>query len=186
MIADREALIAKWQQRREDYIRKGNPVDAAHAERLRQCADELEALLASEPAGADVWDEARVRRYCEAADRKLAETLDDLTALRAERERLQAEIELRTSQMSRIGLCPDHRDKFFGRCAACDKEDAERRLAAMTGQSALMALEEWAIAERLDWAERNADRYWQMERVIVKIERLLATFPPPPTAPEGM
>jgi len=38
---------------------------------------------------------------------------------------------LLTRQLDQVGLCPDHRDKFHGRCAACEKERAEARLAAL-------------------------------------------------------
>jgi hypothetical protein len=37
----------------------------------------------------------------------------------------------------------------------------------------VQALRDWAIAEREDWSERNADRYWQMCRVIAQIDLLL-------------
>ncbi len=37
----------------------------------------------------------------------------------------------------------------------------------------LLELLEWAKKERSDWSERNADRYWQMCRVVQEAERLL-------------
>jgi hypothetical protein len=46
--------------------------------------------------------------------------------------RLKAEVDLRKRQMDRVGLCPDHRDKFHGRCAACEKEAAEQQVISLT------------------------------------------------------
>jgi hypothetical protein len=40
--------------------------------------------------------------------------------------------------------------------------------------SALAQLLKWAKEERDDWSERNADRYWQMNRVVCQIESVLA------------
>jgi hypothetical protein len=47
-------------------------------------------------------------------------------------------------------------------------------------QEALRALLVWAKAERDDWSERNADRYWQMNRVVAQIE---SAAPPQPKEP---
>lgn len=38
-------------------------------------------------------------------------------------------------------------------------------------------LMKWAVEERADWSERNADRYWQMERVIRAIKDAALTSP---------
>jgi hypothetical protein len=55
---------------------------------------------------------------------------------------------------------------------------------------AMTTLKEWAIAERDSWRDKNADRYWQMNRVVNELERRLATCPTcgitqPADAPHG-
>lgn len=63
--------------------------------------------------------------------RKCYEALDSVKGIDnalIEIERLEQENDLIKRQLSRVGLCPDHRDKFYGRCAACEMESltAER------------------------------------------------------------
>lgn len=50
---------------------------------------------------------------------------------------------------------------------------------------ALRQLLKWATSERADWSEVNADRYWQMNRVVMEIERATAGAPAPASPPQS-
>lgn len=54
----------------------------------------------------------------------------------------------------------------FNHCGHCDSLPKPQEL------SPLDKLEAWAAAERRYWEGRNADRYWQMNRVCGQIENL--------------
>ena len=52
-------------------------------------------------------------------------------------------------------------------------------------EAQLRTLMEWAKAERDDWSERNADRFWQMNRVVSEIAKALLRPAPAPQEPIG-
>jgi hypothetical protein len=53
-----------------------------------------------------------------------------------------------------------------------------------TARETLDALKTWAIAECDDWRHKNADRYWQMSRVVEHINTALASLRAAPAPPD--
>ena len=62
------------------------------------------------------------------------------------------------------------RDERIATLEADLKESATPRFAS-PGAEALRVLKDWAEKERDEWSERNADRYWQMNRVVAAINQ---------------